>query len=152
VIVCGTNVPEHPYPHSEICHGFVYNWLIARGLLERVEGINDFGGPFHSGTMQQVLWGNMPKYPVRVGGVNRVQRGDIVGFFDAGRVLIHSMIAETATTWVGSNNHGCFGTGTGRTTIENVYAVRAPPLGWVDRNSNKLQSMGGDVYAHFRTP
>ncbi len=101
--------------------------------------------------MQPVLW-SQPKQPARVAGVNRVGPGDIIGFFDAGGVLIHTMIAETATTWVGSNNQGCFGPGTGRTTIQNVYAVRSPPVGWMDANSNKLQSIGGPVYAYFRTP
>jgi hypothetical protein len=150
-IVCGTAVPDHPNPHAEICHGFAYNWLIARGRLQAQPGIHATGGPFHAGAMQPVLWA-APKQPVRVAGVNRVSAGDLIGFFDARGALVHTMIAETPTTWVGANNQGCFGTGTGRTTIANIYSRRAPPVGWADGNSNKVQSMGGPVYAYFRTP
>jgi hypothetical protein len=151
MIVCATFVPPHPHPHAEICHGFVYSWLIARGRLNPQPNIHSTGGPFQPTVMQPILWGQ-PKQPARVAGINRVSAGDIVGFFDATGTLVHTMIAETATTWVGSNNQGCFGTGTGRGSIQNVYAVRSPPVGWVDSNSNKLQSMGGPVYAYFRTP
>jgi hypothetical protein len=89
-----------------------------------------------------------------VAGVNAVQAGDIVGFFDAGG-LVHSMVAETATQWVGANNQGCFGTGTGRTTVPAVYTVvPAPgfPLGWINLNDNQFQTMGGIATAFYRTP
>ena len=90
--------------------------------------------------------------PVRVNGVNQVSAGDIVGFFDANGALAHSMIAETATDWVGANNHGCFGTGTGRTRIANVYDNANPPLGWNDDQGSQFNTMGGAVDVVFRTP
>lgn len=155
MILLGTWVPDTGHPHAEICHAFVYRWLIGRGILHPapITDPDPVNGPFNGAAMQPILWPpGIARQAVRVAGINRVSTGDIIGFFDAYGALAHSMVAETPTQWVGANNQGCFGTGTGRTTVANVYTVRSPPVGWTDNNSNKLNSMGGAVYAYYRTP
>lgn len=155
MILLGTWVPENASnPHAEICHAFVYRWLIGRGRMLPHIASDPMGGPFNGAVMGPVLWpgGAAIGAPVRVAGANAVAAGDIIGFFDANGGLVHSMVAETPVQWVGANNHGCFGTGTARTTIANVYAVMNPPIGWMNMNDNTFQTMGGPVTAHFRTP
>src|SRR5262245_56339135 len=96
-------------------------------------GVNKQTGPFNGRVMKPILWPQGGQ-PVRVSGVNKVNAGDIIGFFDEQNGdLVHSMVAETPTQWVGANNTGCFGVPTGRTTIPNVYLVMptpTAPVGW----------------------
>lgn len=151
MIVLGTWVPDDSAnPHMEICHAFVYRWLIGRGNMVASPHSDPMTGPFNGEAMKPVLWANTGQ-PARVGGVNQVAPGDIVGFFDNAGGLVHSMIAETATQWVGANNQGCFGTGTGRTTVPDAYANN-PPLGWTDALGNTFNTMGGPVTVNYRTP
>jgi hypothetical protein len=152
MIVLGTWVPEDSKPHMEICHAFVYRWLIGRGRIVVEKESDPVSGPFGGDVMKPILFPTNG-LPVRTGGVNHVKAGDIVGFFDDNDALIHSMIAETETRWVGANNHGCFGTGTGRSTIADAYAVRHPPgpMGWVDNTSHRFKSMGGVILRARRT-
>ncbi|WP_270937955.1 hypothetical protein [Falsiroseomonas oryzae] len=152
MILLNTWVPEDAAnPHMEICHAFVYRWLIGRGRMLAHATSDPMTGPFNGQVMRPILWPNGGQ-PVRVAGVNRVSAGDIVGFFAANGDLVHSMVAETPTQWVGANNQGCFGTGTGRTTVPNVYGVRPPVLGWLNLNDNTFQTMGGPVTVVYRTP
>lgn len=158
MILLGTWVPENAIaPHAEICHAFVYRWLIGRGRMVAQLGSDPMDGPFNGVAMSPILWpaGPAAGTAVRTAGVNAVAAGDIIGFFDNLGGLIHSMVAETPVQWVGANNQGCFGTGTARTTVPNVYAVMvAPgmPIGFNNVNDNTLHTMGGAVTAVFRTP
>jgi len=132
-----TWVPEDAAnPHAEICHAFVYRWLIGCKLFSPTENTDPIDGPFN-GTMKPILWPEGGK-PVRVAGVNKVNAGDIVGFFDGNGAFVHSMVAETPTQWVGANNQGCFGTGTARTTIDNVCLKMKThdfPIGWAAKRA-----------------
>lgn len=157
MIVLGTNVPEVSNPHAEICHTFVYRFLIARGIYKgsypdpKTE-LNDITGA-------ALLWPVMGA-PARTGGALRiVLPGDIIGFFD-GDHLVHSMVAITFNSWVGANNAGCFGTGTGRTIINDVNGGFAGALipneslrmGWVG-TGNQWRTMGGKIVnVFYRTP
>ena len=154
--VLGTYVPDHGNPHAEICHSFVYRWLIARGLItgNYADPLTELNGV----TALPLVW---PAHgaPARAGGAIQVNAGDIVGFWN-GPNLVHSMVAVTSTSWFGANNQGCFGTGTGRTLIANVNggfpgALIANPLlrmGWVG-NGNQWRSMGGTLLTvTYRTP
>lgn len=154
MIILGTWIPEDSAnPHMEICHAFVYRWLIGRGRMAIAPTVDPMTGPFNGGAMGPVLWPHgVARRAVRAGGVNAVRAGDIIGFFDTAGALAHSMIAETPTTWVGANNQGCFGTGTGRTRIQNVYTNANPPLGWTDGAGNRFTTMGGPVTVFCRTP
>lgn len=150
-IVLGTWVPTiNQNPYAEICHAFVYRWLIARGSLLPDARASQVIGPFDGVTMGPILWpgGSGIGTPVRVGGINAAAAGDIIGFFDGTGGLVHSMVAETAVQWVGANNAGCFGTATNRTTIPNAYNRMNPPLGWMNVNNNSFQSMGGALTVH----
>jgi hypothetical protein len=151
-------VPDYDdNPHMEICHAFVYRWLLnsQKTLPELPGGVNKQTGPFNGRVMKPILWPQGGQ-PARVAGVNKVNAGDIVGFFDEQNGdLVHSMVAETPTQWVGANNTGCFGVPTGRTTIPNVYLVMptpTAPLGWADNNGNLFNTMGGQCIVVFRTP
>jgi hypothetical protein len=151
----GTRVPEDAAnPHAEICHAFVYRWLMGRQLMSPAEKPDPIDGPFNGTVMKPILWPEGGK-PVRVAGVNKVNPGDIVGFFDGNGALVHSMVAKTPTQWVGANNQGCFGTGTARTTIDNVYLKMKThdfPIGWADNIGNRFITMGGECTVVFRTP
>jgi hypothetical protein len=141
-------------PHAEICHAFVYRWLIGRQKMSPDARSDPMTGPFNGAVMKPILWPTGGQ-PVRVSGVNPVKSGDIVGFFAENGDLVHSMVAEGPTQWVSANNNGCFGTGTGRTTICNVYSQRCEAnlkLGWLDENGNLFKTMGGNCTVVFRTP
>jgi hypothetical protein len=103
--VPGTYVPNHANPHSEVCHSFVYRWLIARGRItgnypDPLQELNGFSG-------KRLLF-TPPGMPARSGGIIQAHPGDIVGFWD-GPALVHSMVVVTPTSWSGANNSGCFG-------------------------------------------
>jgi hypothetical protein len=141
-------------PHAEICHAFVYRWLIGRQKMSPDARSDPVTGPFNGAVMNPILW-PAGGQPVRVAGVNQVKAGDIVGFFAANGDLVHSMVAETPTQWVGANNTGCFGVPTGRRTICNIYHQRFEPkdkLGWLDEDGNLFKTTGGDCTVVCRTP
>lgn len=157
MIVLGTNVPEVNNPHSEICHTFVYRYLIAKGIYKGA-----YPNPkseLNDNTGAALLW-PFKGLPARSGGALRiVLPGDIIGFFDGNR-LVHSMVAITFNSWVGANNAGCFGTGTARTIIDNVnhgfpgslIPNESLRLGWVG-TGNQWRTMGGKlVDVFYRTP
>jgi hypothetical protein len=143
-------------PDAEICHAFVYRWLIGRKKILPVEGVDPMTGPFNGTVMKPILWPEGEGVlPVRQAGINQVRPGDIIGFFDKNLALVHSMVAEAEEDWVGANNTGCFGTRTGRTKISNVYLKMRTndyPIGWVDTNGNKFIAMGGECTVVYRTP
>jgi len=119
--VLGTHVPDlGANPNSEICHTFVYRWLVARG---RITG--NYPDPLINLPQQQAQQILFPVrgQPARAGGAMQVTAGAIIGFWDGGGNLQHSMIAITPTTWFGANNTGCFGTGGGRLQINAVNTI-----------------------------
>ncbi len=108
--------------HAEICHGFTYRWLVAKGKLPlrvAATGIVSFGAV----ASEAVLFpAGVAGYPsARTGGALQVQTGDLIGMF-TGQALSHSLIAETPTSWFSANNAGCFGTTTGRTRVDLTQA------------------------------
>jgi hypothetical protein len=145
-MVLGTWVPiPGNNPHNEICHTFVYRWLIGRGLItgnypDPLRELNTFTAP-------PILWPS-PGGAARVNGGITVTPGQIVGFWN-GHQLVHSMIAVTPTSWIGANNAGCFGVATGRVQIADVNggfpgALLPNPalrMGWVG-NGNQWRAMG----------
>ncbi len=144
--VLGTFIPKQVLtPNLEICHTFVYRWLVARG---RITG--NYPNPLNQMMQvqaQQILF-PIKGQPARAGGVIQVTAGTIVGFWDFGGNLQHSMIAETPTTWIGTNNTGCFAVGGGRISIPNVDQIvqgNNSPVGWVGAG-NVWQGL----YAQFR--
>jgi hypothetical protein len=148
-MVLGTWVPDlGRSPHHEICHTFVYRWLIGRGLItgNYPDPLQELNGD----TALPILWPS-PGGPARVNGNITVLPGQIIGFWQGHR-LVHSMVAETPTAWVGANNAGCFGVTTGRTRIANVNGgfpgalIANPALraGWVG-NGNQWRTAGGGL-------
>ena len=147
-MVLGTYIPNHATPHAEICHTFVYRWLIAMGIFtgNYPDPLQELNGV----TAKPLLWPS-PGGSARTNGVINVRIRNIVGFWQ-GQNLVHSMIAVTPTSWFGANNQGCFGVGTGRIQILNVnggfpgalipnLALR---MGWVG-NGNQWRVMGGQI-------
>jgi hypothetical protein len=155
MMLLGTLVPEYDdKPHMEICHAFVYRWLIHSQKMLEDARCNPKTGPFNGAVMKPILWPEGGQ-PVRVSGVNKVKAGDIVGFFAENGDLVHSMVAEEPAQWVGANNTSCFGVPTGRRTICNIYHQRWEPkdkLGWLDEDGNLFKPMGGNCTVVFRTP
>ncbi len=155
-MVLGTYVPDHATPHAEICHSFVYRWLIARGFIT-----GNYPDPLvelNTQTAPPILWPVHGAAARTLGNIH-VQAGDIVGFWN-GATLVHSMVAITPTSWYGANNQGCFGVGTGRVQIANVNGgfpgsqIPNPllRLGWVG-NGNQWRAMGPVVLTvTYRTP
>ena len=146
--VAGTYVPNHAYPHSEICHSFVYRWLIARG---RITGNYPDPLPELNGISGKRILFTPPGMPARTGGIIQALPGNIIGFWD-GMTLVHSMVVITPNSWFGANNAGCFGVGTGRTRIMDVNGgfpgamIRNANmrLGWVG-NNNQWRAMAGTL-------
>jgi hypothetical protein len=147
-MVLGTYVPDLQAPHREICHTFVYRWLIARGIFtgNYPDPLQELSGP----AAKPLMWPS-PGGSARTNGVINVRPGHIIGFWQ-GQNLVHSMIAITQASWIGANNQGCFGVGTGRVPIPNVNggfpgALLANPalrMGWVG-NGNHWRVMGGQL-------
>ena len=149
-MVLGTWVPDvagHPLDH-EVCHSFVYRWLIGRGIFrgnypDPLTELDNLSG-------RQLLWPT-PGGAARHNGVIQVRAGHIVGFWD-GPNLTHSMIAITATSWIGTRNQTTFGVQPGRQVIANVNGgfpgalIPNPHLrmGWVG-NGNQWRVMGGAI-------
>ena len=149
--VLGTQIPDAPVPHVEICHTFVYRWLIASGIYSGNYSPS-FPNPqeceLNGATAKPLLFPVISGHDARrihptppwvktkpryyLNGV-KVERGSIVGFWN-GANLSHSMIAITPSSWIGVNNQGCFGVGMGRKTVNDVphFSVRTHRCGWLD--------------------
>jgi hypothetical protein len=159
--ILGTYVPpDRQNPQMEICHGFTYRWLIARGNIN--ETISAANSPFNDG-MENILFpGGRDAYqPARAGGVLQVQPGDLVGFFatepQEPQQFAHSLIVVDQNTWFGANNQGCFGLGTGRKKVNFVAQPWAEfqqgAAGWQGNGNRWLRPTGGNemqiVYRRF---
>jgi hypothetical protein len=145
VDVLGVHVPElGDIPLAEVCHSFVYRYLIAKGNItgklrhDPLSNLMTVDAEFLYGTGGE---------PARRRGRMRPTPGSIVVFRDVGNRLQHSMIAIDAETWIGANNTGCFGVPQGRTTLRNVgsimYSLAPRQNGWTGNdNSFNLGSVG----------
>jgi len=146
----GTYVPPAPEGVGEICHGFTYRWLVARGKLPETRPA--LGAGWNGVVMAPVLFPNgVNTYAAaRAGGVLQVQAGDLVGFYDPNTLLLqHTVIVEGQNLWFGANNAGTFQKPIGRTQV-NLNAV---PMGyaWID-GGNQWQTPLGTcdvVYRRF---
>ncbi|GAA0722846.1 hypothetical protein GCM10009430_25660 [Aquimarina litoralis] len=143
-IFLSTYVPELGMsPDSEICHTFVYRWLIANGNFT-----GDYPDPLQNISSVEAERFFFPDMglPARVGGEVQVRENSVIGFWDHGGVLQHTMLAITPTSWVGANNTGCFGVQGGRTQINDVDEFVNGPrshFGWVgDDNGWQGQYQG----------
>lgn len=119
-IVLGTWVPDPGInPGNEICHDFVYRWLIASG---RITG--KYPDPLKtlSPMVARQLLFPLAGRPARANGIIKVTPGSIIGFWE-GPCLMHSMIAVSPTSWIGANNTGCFGTSGGRIQVNNIDKI-----------------------------
>ena len=152
--VLGTYVPELGRGAAvEICHSFVYRWLIARG---RITG--NYPDPLIEMTTVQARRILFPTkgQPARVAGNIRVTMGSIIGFWDAGGNLQHSMIAVSPTSWFGANNTGCFGVPGGRRRMNNVDLIVHGPdrprhFGWIGAG-NQWQAQYAVLTVTYKLP
>jgi hypothetical protein len=81
MMLLDTRVPDDSAnPHAEICHAFVYRWLIGRKKILPDARSDPMTRPFNGVVMKPILW-PAGGHPVRVSSVNQVNAGDIVGFF-----------------------------------------------------------------------
>jgi hypothetical protein len=141
--VFGTHIPDHHSPQTEICHSFVYRWLIASGVFT-----GNYPDPLveYNGIQAKSLLWQFTGNPARINDVIQVRPGDIVGFWD-GPWLMHSMIAITSTSWIGSNNGGCFSDNRiGRIEIQNINSLlfdgNVRNYGWIG-SENQWHSVNG---------
>ncbi len=125
--VLGTQVPAAG-GLNEICHQYVYRWLVASG---RVTG--NAPVTVTNLTARPTLFG-VRGQPARVGGNIAVRRGCIIGFWDVNTGnLQHSMSAVAPDNWIGANNTGCFGSPGGRIAFQGVgtrVSGGAQHFGW----------------------
>ncbi len=148
--VIGVHVPElGDNPLGEICHSFVYRYLVAKGNIKG-QKIKDHDPMRNLMTVDaEFLYNaNGEGLPARVGGIMQPTMGSIIVFKDTGNRLQHSMIAIDNDTWIGANNTTCFGVAGGRQTIAGVGAIlrtQTPAkFGWVNDGGNRwdLGSIG----------
>jgi len=144
----GTDVPDAP-GHMEICHAFVYRWLVAS---RQITGNPRPAAAVQNGDIARPIMWAPPGLPARVNGFVVVMPMMIVGFW-ANFTLWHSMIAITSTSWYGANNTGCFGTAdAGRVLISDIddsTTFGAPPLpqapGWLNADDNQWRRADGTI-------
>ena len=153
--VLGVHVPELGHnPTAEVCHSFVYRYLIAKG--------NITGKLRHDPLLNlmtvdaEFLYGNGGQ-PARTGRQMRAPVGSIIVFRDVGNRLQHSMIAINSNCWIGANNTGCFGVAGGRQTIVNVnsklYSDAPKSFGWNgDDNLFDLGTVGVLTVSYIDPP
>ena len=153
--VLGIHVPElGGNPLGEVCHSFVYRYLIAKGNItgnlkhDPLQNLMTVDAEF--------LYG-MGGALARQAGNMKSPPGKIIVFRDVGNRLQHSMIAIDANTWIGANNTGCFGVPGGRQTISNVGAILASDVpkkfGWKGReNLWDLGSVGVLTVSYIDPP
>jgi hypothetical protein len=56
MMLLGTWVPDDAAnPHAEICHAFVYRWLIGRGRMLASPNSDPMNGPFNGAVMGPIL-------------------------------------------------------------------------------------------------
>ncbi len=149
-IFLDTYVPELGMsPGSEICHSFVFRWLIANGNFT-----GDYPDPLENVSSidaERLFFPDMG-YAARTGGEIQVNAGSVIGFWDYGGNLQHSMIAKTPTSWFGANNTGCFGVPGGRQQIDDVDEVvhgQQNHFGWTG-DDNEWQGMYQGLTVTYR--
>jgi hypothetical protein len=145
--VHGTQVPDSPFGNMEVCHTFVYRWLVAS---RQITGSPRDAQLVNNGDIARpIMW--VPRgLPARVNGLVVVMPMMIIGFWD-GPTLTHSMIAVTSTSWYGTNNTNTFGTATaGRVLIPNVndsttyaHVQGAQPAGWANEDDEQWRRADG---------
>ena len=146
MIVCGVVVPDAPHPAGEICHAFVYRWLIASQRITGTHWHPD-AVSFHTPAVAQIWRGQLGQHatPARRHGTFFSMPGEIIGFWENGG-LLHSMVADTSTVWAGANNGGTFGGDGGRRMITMNSTVYTSPAadapGWLGDGNRWRRSDG----------
>ena len=147
-LIHGTNVPD-ANNNMEICHAFVYRWLIASRQITGNPRDPDL--VINGDIARPIMWAP-PGLPARINGFVVVMPMMIVGFWEQ-FTLTHSMIAITSTSWHGANNTTCFGTvSAGRVLIPDIddsTTFAAPgltqPIGWLNDDDNQWRRADGSI-------
>jgi hypothetical protein len=156
-MVLGIHVPELGHnPTGEVCHSFVYRYLVARGNIGRnMVALHD---PMQNLMTRDATFLYGPGgLPARQNNAMQPTPGSIVVFRDSNNVLMHSMIAIDANTWIGANNSTCFGVGGGRMTFNNVgtilFSLNPRQNGWLGNdNVWSLGSVGNNTVTYIPAP
>lgn len=157
-MVLGVHIPElGNNPIGEVCHSFVYRYLVAKGNIGNIRiWLND---PMQNlMTIDATFLYGLGGLPARQNGAMRPSPGSIVVFRDSNNILMHSMIAIDANTWIGANNTTCFGVLGGRKTFNNVgtilFSLNPRQNGWLNANDNvwSLGSIGNNTVSFIPAP
>jgi hypothetical protein len=157
-MVLGIHVPELGHnPQGEVCHSFVYRYLVARGNIKGATLAQH--DPMQNLMTRDAnfLYSAGGALPARQNGVMQPTPGSIVIFRDSNNVLMHSMIAINANTWIGANNTTCFGVLGGRITFNNVgtilFSLNPRQNGWTgNQNVWSLGSVGNNTVTYIPAP
>ena len=142
-------------PAAAVCrdvgHSFVYRWLIARGVIA-----GSYPSPYAplSQSDAREIFFYQRGASARMAGKVCVPDGSIVGFWNKDNELVHSMIALHSDTWIGAQNHRCFGLDRDQKLIEGVSVFCADdehPYGWI-ADGNRWLEGDSELTVTFITP